>query len=165
MTVEGNRRRVTRRWTEQDRLGLLADAGLVSTEKLAQRFRTTRKAIQQQYQVIGVSPLDNDGRYTAAELSRQTGTPAPTLIDWLRKGQLPGEKVGPYWRVEWDGISEVKPRWNGQSWREVLLMPGEKRECCAFCGNKLQKADIWCSRYCRNEHTKKLNSERRSKRW
>lgn len=162
MNIERTRR-ANRRWTEPELFALLANTATVPTATLAKRLKTTRRVIQHLYRKLGISPLDNDGKYTAAKLSRQTGIPSPTLIDWLRKGQLPGEKVGPYWRIEWDGESEVKPLWNGKSIHRELLKPQERREYCAFCGKKLGKSDIWCSRLCRNEHTKKLNLERRTK--
>jgi excisionase family DNA binding protein len=135
-------------------------AGEVTTAELARRLKVSSKDIQRTYQALQISPLDNDGRYTAAEVARLIGVPPPTLIDWLKEGKVPAAKVGPYWRIEVNNETSIEPSWNGKTLHKSdpeTTGSGAKRDCCANCDNKLffqgrRQADYWCSKICRGEY-------------
>jgi len=147
-----------KKWTPDERARADLLTGSLPTKEIAKKLKRSVKAIQHHYDTEGISPLNGDGRITLAELSRKTGTPLQTLVEWANMGKLSGvEKVGAYWRVDTTKIGEVKPLWDGKKYlptrlAELGLSENSKLNSCLNCGLELVKgSNYYCSRKCRSE--------------
>jgi hypothetical protein len=129
--------RAGKRWTPaEDRL-LESLCGRIPTAVIARRLARSSRAVQHRLQHLRVSPHDAHGDYTAAELARIFKLPPSTIVEWCRKGWIPARKVGSgaggVWRIEWDGLTAILPRWT-----------------CQVCGRSLgHPRGRWCSSRCK----------------
>lgn len=153
--------RQVRKWAEEEDLALEVMAISLPTKKIAERLGRTIRAVQGRYQVLGISPYNNDGRLTVRELSRLTGIPSSTLAEQVRMGKIPGEKVGAFWRIEWDG-EDIRPAWNGRILYKQILEEESRsgRQTCYECEGPIRIGLVWCSQKCRGITTHNLFSEK-----
>ena len=129
--------RSRRRWTAAEDELLETCCGRVSSAVLACRLERSVRAVQHRLQRLRLSPHDAQGDYTAAELARALGLPPATVAEWCQKGWLPARKVGRgvggVWRIRWDGLGPILPRW-----------------VCQVCGRALgHPRGRWCSSRCK----------------
>lgn len=143
---------------------VLKQAGEIPTNQIAGMIGRSLKSVQKKLNSLMISPYDNDGRYTAAEISRLTGIAHQTLIEWLNQGKIPGEKVGRAWRIIWDGVTPIKPSWNGKDLASIdPNFTKGRSEYCLNCQTPLQgkKVNYFCTRVCRVEYIVKVNEQKR----
>jgi len=145
-------KREARKWTSKEDLYVRANIGKLATEEMATYLGRTNGAVNHRYQSLGLDFNNVEGTMTAQMLSEASGVPLTTLIDWLRKGQYPGIKVGKVWRIEWNGEDPVGPSWHGKALLKDQLDKEKNRKTCLSCGNfLLTYEDYWCSKKCRGE--------------
>lgn len=126
-----------RRWSEHAK-DLVEDlTGVRGTTCIAALVGRSVKAVRHVMSKRGVSPLDGDGRYTAAELARILGISKQTVANYCRRGWIPAEQLGSgrgaIWRIDWDGVSPILPSWS-----------------CRVCGRPAADPRVrWCSSRCK----------------
>jgi hypothetical protein len=139
--------RTRHKWTKEEDNVIYRYVGKISTKALAKKINVGIHSLYDRLQYLKINVLvwsKTDGRYTAAEISRETGIPRGTITYWLRLGKIKGEKVGKYWRINWDGQTIPVPSWNIFNFRK------QKRDTCYSCNKKLNRnQNYWCSKRCR----------------
>ncbi|OGE30643.1 hypothetical protein A2631_03755 [Candidatus Daviesbacteria bacterium RIFCSPHIGHO2_01_FULL_44_29] len=156
-----------RKWSNLEIARLLAHHGSTTKEEEWSNLLPSRnaKARQTMLYKLGLSKYCNDGMISAAELSRLTGVPLSTIAERLRKGQLPGIKDGPTWRVEQSLVNDLNPLWDGRK-ADNFVDNREDKRVCFNCTRPLpETAQVWCSQRCRGAELKKLFAQRVSPLW
>src|SRR3989344_4052015 len=146
-----------KRWSEVEEVILEDLAARLTTTKVAKRLGRSISAVHHRYRDNKLSPYNNDGKFTAAEVSRETGIPLTTICQRLQKGQINGIKVGPFWRIVWDGESPLIPNWNGRVVHKSIMEEerSKGRMTCLKCERPLEGVQtVWGLQRCKGKTTR-----------